>query len=465
MNFSVEQLPMMEVIMDVNAGVINPDPIGQRPPVSSGWSKAQGIIDSIINGFSIGTITVRDIENDVPNQLVYPGVKWLVIDGGNRIRAIRDFQRGEFTTLDGRNYRQLTVEEKANFDMALNFCVYVCTDREATEIFRRLNTVTPVNRIEMIMANDVSNVSRVIRCMVKSYKEYNYNDTHPIFDTVVRNNTKIKAKYWNTDVNPRRRWDEYVGIAILKTLGGGNVSASLDALDDAVEDDIEISDKALKTINGFFDDALDITRAMGSGKKMNGDTFAAFQAVWFALYEQNKSFVIQDHYKFATEFYAAHATLTGLTSHKYDKEVREFKSGPRNTLKTKTDTVRGFTRTAIKNFANPAEQAEVAKLYLDHMDTSQSILFRDDRRTISKDRKFDMLALQDFKCAIDGQALSIDDAIFGHDTAWAQGGQIEEGAIIRKIHNVNMGTTTLDEYRMILEIRQNKSVQTNEASV
>lgn len=458
MHYSNTQIPMMEVIMDVNAGVINPDPIGQRPPVSSGWSKAQGIVDSIINGFSIGTITVRDIENDSPNQLVYPGVKWLVIDGGNRIRAIRDFQRGEFTTIDDRNYRQLTAEEKANFDMALNFCVYICTDREATEIFRRLNTVTPVNKIEMIMANDVSNVARVIRCMVKSYKEYQYNDTHPIFQISTRNNGKIKAKYWNTDVNPRRRWDEYVGIAILKTLGGGNVCASLDVLDDAVENDIEVSDKSLKTINRFFDDALEITRAMGSTKKMNGDTFAAFQAVWFALLEQNKSFVIKDHYNFATEFYAAHSTLTGLTTHKYDKEVREFKSGPRGTVKSKTETVRGFARTAIKNFANPSEQNEVANLYLELMNIKRVVLFRDDRRTISKDRKFDLLALQDFKCAIDGQALSIDDAIFGHDTAWADGGQIEEGAIIRKIHNVNMGTTTLDEYRLILEMRKQKEL-------
>jgi hypothetical protein len=74
MHYSNTHIAMMDVIMDVNAGVINPDPIGQRPPVSSGWSKAQGIIDSIINGFSIGTITVRNIENDAPNQLVYPGV-------------------------------------------------------------------------------------------------------------------------------------------------------------------------------------------------------------------------------------------------------------------------------------------------------------------------------------------------------------------------------------------------------
>ncbi len=453
-----KQIPMMDIIMDVNAGVINPDPIGQRPNISSGWAKAQGIIESLITGFPVGSIAVRDITNDAPNQCVYPGVKWLVIDGGHRIRAIRDFQRGEFTTFDNRNYRQLTDKEKANFDKGLTFTVCICTDQEATTFFRRLNTVTPVNRIEMIMANDVSNVARVIRSIVKSYKEYQYNDIHPIFETITRNGGKIKAKYWNTDVNPRRRWDEYVGVAILKTLGGGNVNASLDALDDAVENNIDVSEKTIKTVNRFFDDALEITRTMGSTKKMNGDTFSAFQAVWFSLYEQNKSFVIKDHNSFANEFYAAHAVLTGLTPHAFDKEVREFASGPRGSIKTKTETVRGFTRTAIKNYANPSEQNEVAQLYLDKMNIKQCVLFRDDRRTISKDKKFDMLSIQDFKCAIDGQSLSIDDAIFGHDTAWADGGQIEEGAIIRKVHNVNMGTTTLDEYRLILSMRKEKEL-------
>ena len=70
---------------------INPNPIGQRPPVSVGYNKSKGIIDSLLKGFSIGEITLRDIREDALNQKIYKGCDFLVIDGGHRLRAIRDF--------------------------------------------------------------------------------------------------------------------------------------------------------------------------------------------------------------------------------------------------------------------------------------------------------------------------------------------------------------------------------------
>ena len=455
MNYEIQFQSVRNVVMDTHAGVINPDPIGQRPPVQSGPSKAQGIIDSLLRGFSVGTITVRNIENDEKNQEIYPGVKWLVLDGGNRIRAMRDFQAGRFA-VNGKNYRQLSEEEKAALEETeLSFSVYTCNDVQATEIFRRLNTVTPVNQIEMIMANDVSKTARAIRERVKSYKEYGYNDIHPIFEIQTKKDGSIKPAHWNTDINPRRKWDEYVGIAFVKTLGKGNVEAGLQAIEELVEtDQPEISKETCKTVDNFLTDALETVKVMGSTKKLNADVFAAFQAVWFELYERNKVFSIVDYATFAEQFFMAHTELTGLEKNKYDTEVRHFTTGDRNTLKSKTEIVKKFARTAIKNFANPAEQHEVAKLYLNDMDIEDCVMYRDERRTISKDQKFEMLAKQGFRCAIDGDPLSIDDAIFGHDTAWAHGGKIDGGAIIRKVHNVEMGTTTLDEYRMILKMRK-----------
>lgn len=455
MLYTQETSRLQDVVSYTIAGHINPDPIGQRPPVQSGPKKAQGIIDSILRGFSIGTITVRDIKNDPENQLIYPGVKWLVIDGGNRIRAIRDFHAGRFPTLDGKTYLTLTDEERKQFeDTILSFYVYTCNNIEATEIFRRLNTVTPVNQIEMIMANDVSSVAKNIRSRVKSYKEYGYNTPLEIFSTKTKPDGSIKSAYWTSDINPRRKWDEYVGVAYLKAIGGGNVNAGLDALEELVENDPQIPSDAHKVVDTFFSDVYEIANSLN--KKLNSDVFAALQAVWFALYERNKVFNIKYHYKFAQEFFKAHAILTGIAKNNYDSEVRDFSTGDRGTTKRKTEIVRTFARTAISNFANPSEQHEVAQLYLAEMDISSCVIFRDQRRTVSKDKKFDMLAQQGFVCAIDGEPLDINDAIFGHDTAWAHGGQIEDGVIIRKTHNVNMGTTTIDEYRMILELRKKK---------
>lgn len=455
MLYAQETVRLQDVINYTNSGHINPDPIGQRPPVQSGPKKAQGIIESILLGFSVGTITVRDIKDDKENQKVYPGVKWLVIDGGNRIRAIRDFHAGRFSTLDGKTYLTLTDEERKKFeDTVLSFYVYTCDNVQATEIFRRLNTVTPVNMIEMIMANDVSNVAKQIRTRVKSYKEYGYNDILKIFQTKTKTDGTLKAAHWGTDINPRRRWDEYVGIAFIKAIGQGNVNAGLDALEQLVENDPTLSSDVSKVVDMFFDDILKI--ASSKNKKLNSDVFAALQAVWFGLFERNKVFAIKDHGAFASEFFKAHATLTGNLPHKYDTEVRDFATGERGAIKKKTEIVRSFARAAISNFANPSEQHEAAQLYLGEMKLDGIVLYRDERRTISKDKKFEMLANQGFRCAIDNEPLDIEEAIFGHDTAWAHGGQIEDGAIIRKTHNVNMGTTTIDEYRMILELRKAK---------
>jgi hypothetical protein len=462
---NIETSPLSVVIMDTNADIINPDPIGQRPSVSSGFAKSQGIIDSILRGFSVGTITVRNIEKqencNIDIQKVYPNRKWLVIDGGNRIRAVRDFHKGRFTTLDGKYFRDLPENQKSLFEKTeFLFLEYVCTDAEATEIFRRLNTVTPVNQIEMIMANDASKTAKEIRSRVKSYEEYGYNNIHPLFDTKATNDNKMKAVYWSMAINDRRKWDEYVGIAFLKAIGLGNVNAGLDALEELVEtDNPPISEKHCKIVDRFLDDVLAIKQAMGSTKQMNTAVFSAFQAVWFALLEKNNNFIIsKDKYKkFASEFFRVHALLTGNNISKYDDEIIDFPDGERNTTNKTRDTVKKLCTAAIKKFANPAQQQAVAEYYLGKMEIEGCIIERTKQRSKTQDQKFEMLALQNFCCSIDGEPLSIDDAIFGHDTPWAKGGRIEDGEIIRKCHNVDMGSITLDEYRMVLRNRKEQA--------
>jgi hypothetical protein len=85
------------------------------------------------------------------------------------------------------------------------------------------------------------------------------------------------------------------------------------------------------------------------------------------------------------------------------------------------------------------------------------VIFRDAKRSLTTAEREQKLAIQGYKCAIDGEKLALEDSVWGHDTAWAQGGQLEDGAVIRKSHNRDMGTTTLDEYRSILEMRKSKT--------
>lgn len=447
--FEVKSRKLIDIVTRTNAGFINPDPIGQRPPVSKTNTKAQGILDSIMKGYSVGAITVRDISKDEKAQKIYPGVEWLVVDGGNRVRAIRDFFNGRFPTKNKKSYLNLSEKERDEFEATeLTFFVYTCDDVQGTEIFRRLNTVTPVNQIEMTMANDTSRIAKEIRSRVKSYKEYGYNDIHPIFEVKSKKDGSLKAVNWSTDINPRRKWDEFVAVAILKALGGGNVAAGLDEIEDLVEKDPDVSSSVLKTVDKFFDNVLDI--ANQKSYKLNADIFGALHCVWFGLYERNKEFKIGNFETFANEFYKVHAEFTGKTKNSNDDTLITYPDGSRGTTKTDTNTVKKFARKAIAYPSNPAMQNHVAEMYLDKMDLDNCVVFRDSRRTVTKDQKFEMLAAQDFKCAIDGQPLDINDAIFGHDTPWAKGGQIEEGKIIRKSHNIDMGCLTIDQYRNVL---------------
>jgi len=166
-------------------GKINPNPIGQRPPVSEGWGKSKGIIESLLKGYSIGLITLRDIINDNDNQKVYKGTDYLVIDGGHRIRALRDFQMNKFD-VNGLRYLDLPDDiQKSFLEIIISVDIYIANNKQATEIFRRLNTVTPVNPIEMIMSNDTSTFAKEIRSRVSFYAEYE-NKVHPLFDAAAK---------------------------------------------------------------------------------------------------------------------------------------------------------------------------------------------------------------------------------------------------------------------------------------
>ena len=439
-----------DLITESTNGKINPNPIGQRPPVSEGWGKSKGIIESLLKGYSIGLITLRDIRKDTDNQKVYKGTDYLVIDGGHRIRALRDFSMNKFD-VNGLRFVDLPDDaQKAFLEIVISVDAYTANNKQATEIFRRLNTVTPVNPIEMIMSNDTSAFAKEIRSRVAFYSEYE-NKVHPLFDVVSKNGKPPKPLNWNTNTNPRRKWDEYVGIVSLKVIGGGNVNAGLDILAENVEQGIVISAKNGKRIDRFLDDALKVSLVIN--KKFNTDTFAAFQVVWFALFEETKEFKIdKDTYlEFAKEFYKAHTALTGNTDNKFDTNRKMFDI---NEKKSEMIAIKTFARLAIKNFANHIQQKQVAKLYLELMNLDDIVVFCEEQRSKTKAKKFEQLTIQGFVCAIDGLELDIDDAIFGHDTPWSKGGRIKDGAIIRKSHNVDMGTMTIAKYKAYLEFNK-----------
>jgi ribosomal protein S17E len=144
----------------------------------------------------------------------------------------------------------------------------------------------------------------------------------------------------------------------------------------------------------------------------------------------------------------AYALLTGTADTSLNNVTIDF-DGDKHFVKE-------FVRKNTKNFANSPVQQKCAELLLEQMGDDIGVTFRDNKRTISKNEREERLALQNYKCAIDGERLELDDSVWGHDTPWAKGGVLDDGAVIRRTHNTDMGSTTLDEYRMILELRKKK---------
>ena len=436
-----------EIIQLVLTGKLNPDPIGQRPPTSQGYSKSQEIVASMLSGVGIGMITLRDISQDEEMQKVYPGVHYLVIDGGHRVRALVKFYTNKFS-VNKKKFKDYGIDLN-DYHVALD--VTTCTSQEAVEKFRNLNQTTPVNFMEMLMCDDQSEICRHVRSFTRAYSEYD-NEPHTLFETVFDKNGTEKAKWFDMAPNHRRKWDEYAFLAILKAIGGGNISAGQAQIEDLIKQEYEgnntVSKKVLTVVDRFFTNVYNVQSLRY--KKLNTDIFAALQLTWFELYHLNREFKIDDYDSFHESFMAAYSLLTGTADTSYNTETISYDG--------ETHFLKEFMRKNITNFANSDVQKICAKRILEEMGKPEDygVIFRDAKRSLTTTEREQKLAIQGYKCAIDGEKLALGDSVWGHDTAWAQGGQLEDGAVIRKSHNRDMGTTTLDEYRSILEMRKQK---------
>lgn len=443
MKTTFEVWTIAKIIKLAQSKKLHPNPIGQRPSVSGGHSKSQGIVRACILGFGIGMITIRDIRNDTEAQKIYPGYDFLVIDGGHRVRGLVNYYLGKFK-INGKSYNESDYDFES---MTVPVDIKECTSREAIEIFSNLNETTHVNPIEMIMSDDISQICREVRSLTQYYPEYK-NKPHPLFERTINRNDEEVAVKFNTYPNPRREWDKYVFVAIHKVIGGGNVDAgekdSQDLIDQEYQGNNRVNKTVMKTVNDFLNDVNDFQTYQYI--KLNGDIFSALQLVWFDLYSRNPTFKITDMEAFFDEFKRVYTLLTGKDTTYNDRTI---------VIDGLTVNLKEYVRKNMKNFSNGKAQREVAKIFCDEMLSEPKdfgVTFRDEKRSLTTAERDEKLALQGYRCAIDGKPLRLQDSVWGHDTAWAKGGKLEDGAVIRKSHNRDMGSMTIDQYRQALKL-------------
>lgn len=452
MKSTFEVWSVQKVIDLAIANKLHPNPIGQRPPVMGGHNKSIGIVICCLLGYGVGMITIRDIREDVEMQKIYPGYEYLVIDGGHRVRGLVSYFLGKFR-IHGKFFNESNIDFNK---IQIPVDIKVCTSQEAIAIFRNVNETTGVNPIEMIMCDDQSVICREVRLRTQYYKEYE-NTPLKIFDRTWNQKQEEVSTYFNTFPNPRREWDKYVFVAIHKTLGKGNVDAGESDSEDLIKQEYEgtnkVSKTVLKNVDRFFEDLWLFQKYRTNVVKLNGDIFSAFQLVWFDLYERNQDFKITNMETFKNRFMEAYGRLTGKTDTTYNTKMIIVENGKH----AESVNIKEYFRKGMKNFSNGSMQRKCADLIREEMEGDIGVTFRDAKRSITTSERELMLAQQGYRCAIDGEPLKLEDSVWGHDTPWAKGGSLSDGAVINKKHNTDMGSTTLDEYRMILKMRKDKA--------
>jgi len=112
-----------------------------------------------------------------------------------------------------------------------------------------------------------------------------------------------------------------------------------------------------------------------------------------------------------------------------------------------------YTKCLISNTSDNISKAlELWEEKLDIHNKLKYVIFRHSKRGFTIQEIERALQKQGGVCAVDGLPLRLDEAVGGHDIAWSKGGLTILGncIAIRKEHNDDMGTMSLDEYKKIV---------------
>jgi len=433
-------------------------PVGQRLPVkSTGNKKAIGIVETVINGFNFGTITIMKVspkENPNPILIQY---EYESIDGGHRKRGLWSYLNNEFK-VNGFAFSELPEEEKEAFlDIELTFCIYEELDC-ATKglIFRVLNKTTDVNFIEMLNSYGDTPIANFVRETVRTVKQID-NACHELFEFTENSKGEPSYKYLNFD-NDRLKQDHFFArIAYRymmhpKELLGGSSDEELETMYESAD----IDETAVKSISRKTKKHLDFlhTMAMYRKRKCKGvgltqHDIKTLSYLYFYLLDTYKQFNIKDGEEFFNAYMIANEQLKNIEG-RFKNELVPGGSGY-------------SVPTMYKKFINapwstPKIKTAIAYLVREMPDFETLLVIKDVKRGFTQSESIAKLSEQNFCCAIDGKPLDLEDAQAAHIIAHANGGKTVYSnlAMVRTIYNKEMGTMNLDEYRELFLSKKSK---------
>ena len=417
--------------------IIDCQPVGQRLPVESTnkLEKAQGIISSILDGESIGMITLAELTEKEKEETGYDLES---VDGGHRKRYMYSYYNNEFSTR-GKLFKELSKKEQEKYESTkLIFCVYEPLSVFAKgEIFRNLNKTTDVNFMEKLNSYGNIPIANFIREEVRVVKGIG-NSEHRLFEIAEKapryldfENARLIHDNMFARIVYRYTQDEY--------LGGSN-DKDIEAMYNDEKVNIRSLEKKIKSHLDFLCNMAVVRKTLGFGKLTQRE-FKMLSYVFFYLQDTYKKFTIRDKDEFYKTFKKAFDLLTNANDKYADIKVNlswedraivvqdafiKYLNAPQDTKKTQ----------------------QTMKYLLLEFDIESVITPLDKKRLFSKIEKEQKLSEQDFRCAIDGEPLKYDDAHAAHRNAYIKGNRTiySNLAMVRIKYNLEMKDMSIEEY-------------------
>lgn len=432
---------------------INLRPLHQRPDLGD-IRKKQEIILELLEGRSIGLITINKVTGDVH-------YRYESLDGGHRKRAIIEFIECEFALPDGRTFADLIeIEQNIFLGKRIMFVIYDnLTNREKGKVFRSLNKSDKTTAQEVRNSYGDTPLANYVRDTVRGERYF--------FDKLAFENKRL--------INEELFVRMIVMLRGKVPLDTPAEDTELDALYDLemTEKEVDAIDKLVKPLNKF------ITNIYNTRKNYTGDTSTKSLKlskreliVWQRLYcyfveKFGPKFTIAPD-KLEDLWLAVDEVLANVLASGKDLQKR-FTATNRtsegipvlDSTKTITETFRSCIgiwkgsrdyRYIIQVFE--AEGIDFADYVTEGFNTSRSF------SVSTKKRK---LTLQRYRCKVDGLKLIFTEAEGGHINPDAAGASSDPDncVMIRTRWNQDMSDMHYDDY-MILWNKANEGKSEDE---
>ena len=290
-------------------------PIGQRLPVPNNVEKAQGIIQTILDGYDIGDLTIAEV-NDNPM-----GFDKESIDGGHRKRGIYDFrlpksEEGAFATADGLYWSDLTKQQQEDFlNYMLVIVEYSEIDNETKgHIFRNKNKTTDVNFMEMLNSYGNIPIANLVRGLVRKVQGIP-GVPHQLFEQTLQKN----FRFLEFD-NKRLKIEDYVARIAYRYTQQERLGESSDTQVEDMYVSDETDAQALKSLmQDHCDYLLECSQAKFDeyDRYLTQQDFKILSFIYYWLLDNYKVFSILDYDVFMKDYMKARNVFSMMISTKH----------------------------------------------------------------------------------------------------------------------------------------------------